>query len=55
MAKRTKRGRTKKQDTEIKCNRPGWRKKVIKIVGRVRYRRRGTKIKSKKWEKVNIK
>ncbi len=50
--KRVKRGRTKKKDTTIKCNRPGWRKKVIGRIGRVKNYRRGNKIKSREWEKV---
>ena len=53
--KRKARGKTKKRIREIKCNRPEWRKKVLKIKGRIKYRRRGTKVKSKEWEKVEIK
>lgn len=50
--KRIARGKTRKRDNTIRCNRPGWKKKIIKREGRIKYRRRGKKIKSKEWEKV---
>ena len=55
MAKRTVRGRKgKKGKIPIRQNRPNWRKKVLGRKGTIKYRRRGTKIKSKEWEKINL-
>ena len=48
--KRTKRGRTKKRISEIRQNRPGYRKKARLFRDKVKHFR-GSKIKLKQWEK----
>lgn len=40
-----------KRKRPIRCNRPTWRKKIIRIEGRVKYKYKGKKIKGG-WEKV---
>ena len=48
MKRTTRRGKK-----EIRCNRPGWKKKVIdRHRGGAKYRHRGKKIKSKEWERT---
>ncbi len=46
---------TRKNGKPIRCNRPNWRKQVIEREGMIRFRKKGKKIKSKKWIKIDIK
>ena len=50
MAKRTSRPKSGKI---IRQNRPGWKKKVTGRKDAIKFRKRGTKIKSKEWETVD--
>jgi len=45
-------GRKRSRIKEIKCNRPDWRKVVIGRKDVVKFKHRGTKIKSKEFERI---